>query len=255
MCNGAGVCRKLGAGVMCPSFQATKDEVHSTRGRANALRAAMMGTLGTEGLSSQELYDVLDLCLSCHACKSECPSAVDMAKLKAEFLHQYYKAHGVPLRAWVFANIGRLYDFARPFTPLVNALMKGPGKWVQTQLGVHPERSFPKLAPKTFTSWYRSKEKGDKAPKPKKQVVFFHDTFMEHNEPRVGQAAVKILEAAGYQAIVLEKKKDSGRPAVSKGLLDTAADLAKHNLDLLGSLCQSWDSHHWLRTQRDGDAG
>jgi len=233
MCNGAGVCRKLGAGVMCPSFQATKDEVHSTRGRANALRAAMMGMLGTEGLSSQELYDVMDLCLSCHACKSECPSAVDMAKLKAEFLHQYYKAHRVPLRAWVFANIGGLYDFAQPFTPLVNALMKGPGKWVQTQLGIHPERSFPKLASETFTSWYRSKGKGDKTPITKKQVVFFHDTFIEHNEPQVGQAAVKILEAAGYQPIILERKKDSGRPAVSKGLLDTAAGLAKHNLDLL----------------------
>ena len=233
MCNGAGVCRKLGQGVMCPSFQATRDETHSTRGRANALRAAMMGLLGTDGFSSRELFEVLDLCLSCHACKSECPSAVDMAKLKAEFTHQYYKEHGVPLRSRVFANIGRFYEFAQPFAPLFNAVIDGPAKWGLTQIGIHPERSLPKLAGRTFTSWYRSNNGNRKSSKSGKRVVFFHDTFMEHNEPHIGQAAVKVLEAAGYQAIVLDHKKDSGRPAVSKGLLDTAASLARHNLELL----------------------
>ncbi len=233
MCNGAGVCRKLDQGVMCPSFQVTRDEAHSTRGRANALRAAMMGLLGTEGMSSKELYDVLDLCLSCHACKSECPSAVDMAKLKAEFLHQYHQRHRIPLRSRLFANIGELNRFAQPFAPLVNFLMNGPAKRALTSLGIHAERSFPKLTSQTFSSWYRNSRSVEVAPTNRKQVVFFHDTFMEYNEPHLGQAAVKVLEATGYRPILLLEKKDSGRPAVSKGLLDKAARLARHNIQLL----------------------
>ncbi len=232
MCSGAGVCRKLGMGVMCPSFQATRDETHSTRGRANALRAAMMGWLGVDGFSSQELYDVLDLCLSCHACKSECPSAVDMAKIKAEFTYQYYKQHGIPFRSWVFANIDQLYKFAQPFSTVFNMVLDGPGKWGLNLIGIHPERSFPKLAENTFTSWYHSSHKQAAYPKRDKRVVFFHDTFMEHNEPQIGRAAVKVLETAGYETIILRNKKDSGRPAVSKGLLDNAANLARHNLKL-----------------------
>ena len=233
MCNGAGVCRKFGQGVMCPSFQATRDETHSTRGRANALRAAMMGNLGSDGLSSQELYDVLDLCLSCHACKSECPSAVDMAKLKAEFTHQYYQKNGIPLRSRVFSEIGGFYKLIQPFAPLVNAVTNGPGKWVQTLIGIHPKRSLPKLAERTFSSWYRENKGLRESHKGSKKAVFFHDTFMEYNEPHIGQAAVKVLEAAGYEAIVLLNKKDSGRPAVSKGILDKAASLARYNVELL----------------------
>ena len=233
MCNGAGVCRKLGQGVMCPSFQATRDEIHSTRGRANALRAAMMGLLGSDGMNSQELYDVLDLCLSCHACKSECPSDVDMAKLKAEFLYQYYQEHGIPLRSRLFGHIGNLNKFAQPFAPLINFLMNGPGKWVLTSLGIHSERSFPKLARQTFSAWYRKSKRIGFSSKEHKQVVFFHDTFMEHNEPHIGQAAIKVLKTIGFKPIVLFNKKDSGRPAVSKGLLEDAAKLARHNIELL----------------------
>jgi len=233
MCNGAGVCRKLGQGVMCPSFQATRDETHSTRGRANALRAAMMGLLGAEGMSSQELYDVLDLCLSCHACKSECPSDVDMAKLKAEFLYQYYQAHRIPLRSRLFAHIGELNKLAQPFAPLINLLMNGPGKWAMTSLGIHSKRSFPKLAQQTFSAWHRKSKGNGPSSTELKQVVFFHDTFMEHNEPHIGRAAIRVLEAAGFETIILVDKKDSGRPAVSKGLLGDAAKLAGHNIELL----------------------
>jgi FAD/FMN-containing dehydrogenase len=114
MCNGAGVCRKLGEGVMCPSYMVTRDEAHSTRGRANALRAAMMGLLGPEGMTSRELYGVLDLCLSCQACKRECPSGVDMARLKAEFLHGYHRRHGTPLRSRLFAHVASLNRLAQP---------------------------------------------------------------------------------------------------------------------------------------------
>jgi len=233
MCNGAGVCRKLGQGVMCPSFQATRDETHSTRGRANALRAAMMGMLGTDGLGSKELYEVFDLCLACQACKSECPSAVDMSRLKAEFAHQYYQEHGVPLRARLFAGIGQINKLMQPLAPLANGLINGPGKWALSGLGVHSKRSMPALASQTFTNWFRAFKSIPSSSVTRDLVVFFHDTFMEYNDPQIGQAAIKVLQAIGYEPIVLYDKKDSGRPAVSKGLLDDAVKLARHNLTLL----------------------
>lgn len=239
MCNGAGVCRKLGQGVMCPSFQATQDETHSTRGRANALRAAMMGLLGPEGMTSRELYQVLDLCLSCHACKSECPSAVDMAKLKAEFLHGYHQEHGTPLRARLFANIARLNRVGQPIAPLANLLLGGPGKWLLTLLGVHPARSLPKLAPQTFSQWHRRRSMPAPEAEARQQVVFFHDTFMEHNHPQVGRAAIRLLEAAGYEPLILQDKRCCGRPAVSKGLLTEAKKLAQHNVQLLAPFAQA----------------
>lgn len=234
MCNGAGVCRKLEPGVMCPSFQATRDETHSTRGRANALRAAMMGLLGPDGMTSKDLYQVLDLCLSCQACKSECPSGVDLAKLKAEFLHGYHQEHGTPLRSWIFANVAKLNKLAQPVAPLANLMMGGPLKWAAALVGVHPSRSLPRLAPQTFSQWYHQhKRMQNGAAAGSKQVILFHDTFMQHNHPQIGQAAIKILDAAGYETIVLDDKEDSGRPAVSKGLLDEAKKLARHNLKLL----------------------
>ncbi len=239
MCNGAGVCRKLGQGVMCPSFMVTRDETHSTRGRANALRAAMMGLLGPQGMTSRELYEVFDLCLSCKACKSECPSAVDLARLKAEFLHGYYKKHGVPLRSWVFGHIAALNRLGQPLASLANALLSGPGKWAMVALGVHPERAMPRFAPQTFSRWYRQHgRKNGAQPAAQKQVVFFHDTFTEHNDPRIGRAAVRVLEAAGYEPIMLSDRKCCGRPAVSKGLLDEAARLARHNVALLAPYAQ-----------------
>lgn len=258
MCNGAGVCRQIDGGVMCPSFQATRDEIHSTRGRANALRAAMMGLLDTDGVTSHHLYEVLDLCLSCQACKSECPSAVDMAKLKAEFLHTYYQEHGVPLRSRLFAHIADLNRLSQPFAPLANALLAGPGRWITRALGVHPQRSLPELASQPFSKWYAQHLRQSSPDQPadppnlnpdlpagvqssqsqayaaeRTSVVFFHDTFIEHNNPHVGQAAIQILEAGGYKVIILPEKKCCGRPAVSKGLLDEAARLARHNLALL----------------------
>jgi FAD/FMN-containing dehydrogenase/Fe-S oxidoreductase len=235
MCNGAGVCRKLDEGVMCPSFQALRDETHSTRGRANALRAGMMGLLGPEGMLSKEIYNVLDLCLSCHACKSECPSAVDMAKLKAEFLYQYQQKHGVPLRSRIFASIAKLNKMGQPFAPLANLLLRWPGKWVMSMLGVEPERSFPQFAHQTFSKWflYQAVNGNGSEPKENKQVIFFHDTFTEHNDPHIGRAAIKILRSAGYEPMILPDKVCCGRPAVSKGLLDEALKLAKHNVALL----------------------
>jgi Fe-S oxidoreductase len=235
MCNGAGVCRKLGEGVMCPSFQATKDERHSTRGRANALRSAMMGLLGPEGITSKEVYEVMDLCLSCHTCKSECPSAVDMAKLKAEFLYQYQQVHGVPLRSRLFGNIARLNQLGQPLVSLSNVFLRWPGKWMLTALGVESRRSLPLLANETFSTWYqRQSLKGNGTnPIERKKVIFFHDTFTEHNNPPIGIAAMKILHAAGFDPVILPDKVCCGRPTVSKGLLEEALTLARHNVKLL----------------------
>jgi Fe-S oxidoreductase len=217
---------------MCPSFQATREEHDSTRGRANLLRAAMMGLLGPEGMTSQELYKVLDLCLSCHACKRECPSAVDVAKLKAEFLYGYYRRHGVSLRARLFADIARLLDWAQRAPQLANWALRGPGRWLMGTLGVDPRRQPPAIAPRPFSAL--SRDLAEKAsPGMGGAVVFFHDTFTEHQHPGIGLAALKLLRAAGLRAIVLEDKRCCGRPAVSKGLLDKAKELAEHNLRLL----------------------
>ncbi len=234
MCNGAGVCRQLEFGVMCPSFQALRDETHSTRGRANALRAAMMGFLGPEGMTSQELFDVLDLCLSCHACNVECPSSVDMAKIKAEFLHNYYRQHGTPLRAQLFGNIAKIYSIVHPFAALANRVLNGPAKWLFPHFGVHPKRSMPKLSSMSFSEWFNENNGYANDPNTAdKAVVFFHDTFTEHNHPHIGRAAMKVLRAAGFKPFLLPDKACCGRPAVSKGLLDEAARLARHNIDLL----------------------
>jgi len=232
MCNGAGVCRQLEGGVMCPSFQATRDEEFSTRGRSNLLRAAMTGKLGPNGMTSKELYQALDLCLSCQACLSECPSAVDMSKLKAEFLHGYYQEHGLPFRSWFFANIAGVSRLARVFAPFVNLVLETPLSRTLSLIGIHPQREMPTFAKQTFTNWYGKEILQDKQNKDH-QAVFFYDTYLEYNYPHIGKALVEISQKAGLDLIVLKEKVDSGRPAYSKGVLDKAQSLARKNIELL----------------------
>ena len=196
------------------------------------LRAGMTGRLGPEGLSSQELYQTLDLCLSCQACMNECPSAVDMSKLKGEFLYQYYQAHGVPFRSWFFANIAGISKFIQPFSPLVNMVLESLFSRLTSLMGIHPDRSLPAYAGQTFTHWYKQKQR-DRSPAAGTRAVFFYDTYLEYNYPYIGQALVRIFDKGGLDLIMLEGKADSGRPAYSKGLLDKAQSLAKENLDLL----------------------
>jgi Fe-S oxidoreductase/FAD/FMN-containing dehydrogenase len=233
MCNGNGQCRKMD-GTMCPSFQATRDDRHSTRGRANALRAFISGRLGADGLTSEEMYEVMDLCLECKACKTECPSHVDMAKFKYEFLHQHQRKHGVPLRARVFGHVEWINKLGCLTAPLSNWIMASPlQKWVQRTLGIAPQRTLPPFASQRFSRWFRRTDKyGEYRMKERPSVVLFHDTFMEYNYPAVGQAAVHVLEAAGFN-VVLPDKVCCGRPLISKGLLDQARGNARHNLDAL----------------------
>ncbi len=235
-CNGAGICRKMQEGTMCPSFHATRDEEHSTRGRANALRAALSGHLPAEELTSRRMYETLDLCLECKGCKRECPSNVDLAKIKYEFLAHYYARHGTPLRARVFANIGALNRWGSRMAPLANFFLSR--QWVKSlterALGIDARRDFPRFAPETFQSWFRRHRNG--AGK-RGKVVLFDDCFLSYNYPQVGQAATELLERAGFE-VILARPDCCGRPMISKGLLEDARRAARRNVEALAPLVE-----------------
>jgi len=238
MCNGNGLCRKLDTGTMCPSFQATRQEKDCTRGRANALRAVISGGLAAAEFTSHDLYDVLDLCLECKGCKGECPSNVDMAKLKYEFLAQYYDVHGTPRRAKFFAAIATTSRMGSRFAPLSNWVANAPlTRWFnQRALGISSRRPVPPFVRQTFESWFHARPPANGS-RGRGQVVLFHDTFMNHNYPDVGRAAVKVLEAAGYE-IILAPKVCCGRPMLSNGLAEEARQHAQINVERLASFAQ-----------------
>ena len=233
MCNGVGACRKKLTGTMCPSYMATQEEEHSTRGRANALRAVLSGNLPAEHFKSKRLYDVLSLCLECKGCKAECASNVDMAKLKYEFLAHYYNANGLPLRNQLFGNIARLSAVGSALFPVSNWLVNSRiSKWaMQRTIGIDRRRTLPTFARETFEKWFARRTSQIQRGRPKR-VVLFHDTFMNYNEPQIGKAAVAVLEAAGFE-VVLPDKRCCGRPMVSKGMLDRAIENAHYNIEKL----------------------
>jgi FAD/FMN-containing dehydrogenase/Fe-S oxidoreductase len=233
MCNGAGVCRKEGTGVMCPSYMATLSERDSTRGRANALRLAMMGALGAKGLADERVYDVLSLCLSCKACKSECPSMVDMARLKAEFTASYYDAHGVPLRSWVFGHIHRMNQLGSLAPGLANLVLGSTvGRWLFGRMGVATQRQLPLLTRQRFSVWYRKNYRRSPDGARVKAPILISDTYTEYNYPHLGRATLQVADAAGYDIEVWGPRQLDccGRPLISKGLLDDARYLAIHNV-------------------------
>ena len=230
MCNGQGACRKVTGGTMCPSYMVTRDEEHSTRGRANALRAAISGALPTDALSSKRLYDVLDLCLECKACKAECPSNVDMAKLKYEFMDRYRKANGHPLRDQIFGNIAAMSRLGSFFAPLSNwTLGWSVFQDLLERAGIDRRRVLPGFASETFSQWFRARGGSPESPSGRGQVVLFPDTFTNYNHPELGRAAVKVLERLGYQ-VVLPQAKCCGRPMLSKGMMDKAKANARANV-------------------------
>ena len=249
MCNGMGACRQH-VGTMCPSYVATRDEEHSTRGRANLLRAALSGKLPEGTMTSKRLHEAMDLCLECKGCKSECESGVDMAKLKYEFLDQYHKANGTPLRNKVFANIGRLSVWGSRTAPISNLMAHNPvGRMLaQVFLGVHPKRKTPKFVRQTFSKWFVGRGNPPQLPFTKgggqsasqqatDTVVLLNDTYMNHNYPEIGKSAVALLEAAGFN-VVLSDTQCCGRPMISKGLLDSATSNAVANVDTLYEYAQ-----------------
>ncbi|HXJ79276.1 MAG TPA: FAD-linked oxidase C-terminal domain-containing protein [Candidatus Methylomirabilis sp.] len=235
MCNGVGVCRKKLEGTMCPSYMATRDEEHTTRGRANALRAVLSGRVPSSDFAGKRLYEVMDLCLECKGCKAECPSNVDMAKLKYEFLNHYHSVHGLPLRNRLFGHIAKVSAWGSRLAPLSNWLAASrPNRLLMEKLfGIDPRRPLPAFARETFTAWFDRRRPRRDAPRG--GVVLFHDTFVTYNAPDVGRAAVELLEAAGY-AVELVDKICCGRPLISKGMLGVAKSHAEWNVARLAPL-------------------
>ena len=231
-CNGQGACRKLDGG-MCPSYMVTLDEEHSTRGRANLLRQALNGVIPREELAGERVQEALDLCVECKACKSECPSGVDMAKIKYEVLSQYHDQHGTPLRARLFGRIAIMSALGSRAAPLVNLF--GELAPVRTLMerwgGVHHARPLPRLASHRFRQWFgRHQPTGSRG---RGEAVLFDDTFMRYYQPEVGQAAVAVLEALGYRVTIIERLGCCGRPLISKGQLKTARQWAEQNIQRL----------------------
>ena len=229
-CTGVGICRKAD-GVMCPSFQATKDETHSTRGRANALRAAISGRLPADAMSSREIYEILDLCIECKGCKSECPTQVDMARLKAEFLGQYQAVHGLPVRSRLFGEIAVFFRLLQPLAPLTNFVARiRLFRWVLGQtVDIAPQRIMPELATRRFSRVFKPSTGASLG----KQVVLFLDTFTEFNSPEIGESAVGVLSAAGFDVTLVPGQVCCGRPLISKGMLTRAKKNALRNVAAL----------------------
>ncbi|MGE0444431.1 MAG: FAD-binding and (Fe-S)-binding domain-containing protein [Vicinamibacterales bacterium] len=226
MCSGLGACRKTLDGTMCPSYMATRDEQHSTRGRANVLRLAMTGRLGEAGLGDDGVYDALDLCLECRACKAECPVGVDMARFKSEFLADYWARHGTPLSTRLLGRVGAMAPWGSRLAPVSNWLMNSaPGRWVNEQVaGIDRRRRLPAYARQTL----RARVPRTDAP----DAVLFADTFTDHYDPAIGIAAIEVMQAAGVRAGVVPHGC-CGRPQMSKGLLAEARALAERNTDAL----------------------
>lgn len=236
-CNGSGDCRKthLSGGTMCPSYMATRDERHTTRARANVLREYLRKPYVKNRFNHYEIYEVMDLCLSCKACKSECPSSVDVAKLKAEFLQHYYEANGVPFRTKVIANISRLNNLASILPQLYNFTITNriTSRLLKKNVGFAPNRSLPKLQPVTLGKWFRNHFKTTRvSAKPKGTVCLFNDEFTNFNDSDIGKKAVLLLEKLGYE-VIIPKHIESGRAWLSKGLLKKARDIAVKNVELL----------------------
>jgi FAD/FMN-containing dehydrogenase/Fe-S oxidoreductase len=228
MCNNNGHCRKFDAGTMCPSYRATKDEIHVTRGRANTLRLALSNQLGNEGFASDAVKEALDLCVSCKGCKRDCPTGVDMAKMKAEFLHHYKKRNGFTLRDRIVGYLPRYAAWARSFAGAVNAIQDA-GKPL---LGFAGARSLPK--------WQRdaipiSNAAADGVAE--KEVVLFADTFNSSFEPDVVSSAVAVVQSAGYRVHLASKPNERaaccGRTFLATGMIDEARKEASRTLEML----------------------
>jgi FAD/FMN-containing dehydrogenase/Fe-S oxidoreductase len=234
-CSGIGACRKTSSGTMCPSYMVTRDELHTTRGRANLLRLAMSGGLRFhDGLfDDQTLQESLDLCLQCKACKSECPSKVDMAKLKSEVLYQHYHGQTRPIGDLLLGHIYRLNPIGSATAPLTNAILRNPAfRWLMEKIvGIDRRRVLPSFARDHLRRWFGTRkprlETGEKG-----TVVLLDDCFTTYNNPEVGVAAVRVLEASGYR-VELAGLECCGRPAISKGMLDRAVQLAEANVKRL----------------------
>ena len=238
-CGGVGACRKTLVGTMCPSYMATLEEEDSTRARANALRLAISGQLGPLGLTDPELYPVMDLCLECKSCKSECPTGVDMARMKSEFLYQYHREHGAPFRSHVLASAERAAVWGSRFAPLSNWKFRNPiSRWFgQLLLGIDKRRSLPEFSRSTFLKWWKQNEERETREE-RERVAVFADTFTNHYEPEHGIAAVQLARKLGIE-VTVPPRVCCGRPLISKGFLDQAKEQAAATAKVLFPLAEA----------------
>lgn len=239
-CNGSGDCRKthISGGVMCPSFMATRNEKDTTRARANILRDFLTHSDKMNRFDHKEIHEVMDLCLSCKGCKSECPSNVDVAKLKAEFLQHYYDDNGVPFRSRLIAGFSRLSGMASLAPAIYNYFATGPGisTLVKSIVGFAPGRSMPTLYKTTLRSWYKKhKRQAPDRNTARKKLYLFCDEFTNYNDTEIGIQAILLLEKLGYEVIIPDHK-ESGRASLSKGLIRNAQKIVNKNIDLLAPL-------------------
>jgi len=235
-CNGSGDCRKLvsAGGTMCPSYRATRNEKDSTRARANVLREYLTNSNQENKFNHKELYDVFDLCLSCKACASECPSNVDVAALKAEFLYQYYKENKIPFRTKLFADNVK-YNKLGSIAPFITNIILNLNI-VKRIIGIATERSIPKLSSTTFETWYkRNKKSFPKIDEPKGEIYLFADEFTNYYDANIGKDTVHLLTDLGYKINKI-KHEESGRSFISKGILDKAKEKADFNVHLFKDL-------------------
>jgi len=239
-CNGSGDCRKthLSGGTMCPSYMATKNEKDTTRARANILREFLTNSDKLNRFDHKEIYEVMDLCLSCKGCKSECPSNVDVAKLKAEFLQQYYDANGVPFRSRLIANFTRSAKLGSIAPGIYNFMVTAPviSKLIKKMSGFAVERSMPTMYKTTLESWFKKNQSKLKNQNPaggkRSTVNLFCDEFTNYNDTQIGIKVITLLERLGYN-VVIPKHIESGRTWLSKGLLREAKKIANENISLL----------------------
>jgi FAD/FMN-containing dehydrogenase/Fe-S oxidoreductase len=244
LCNGNGLCRKTAGGTMCPSYMVTRDEQHSTRGRANALRMMLSGALAPAELTSKRMHEVMDLCIECKGCTAECPSRVNMTRLKSEWLSQYQAANGIPLRSRLFGHIRQINQLGSAITPLSNWALGLPfaGLLNERLFGISRHRQLPRFAREPFHTWFWRRISQSPVPSPQSPaltVVLFPDTFTNYNDPALGQAAVRVLEAAGYEVLLPRRPVCCGRPMISKGLLTEAKALAMQQLEWLAPYAQA----------------
>ncbi len=237
LCHGCGGCRgpqETTGGVMCPTYRAAGEEITATRGRANMLRQAMSGDLPADPTDEEFMEEVLDLCIGCKGCAIDCPSEVDVAKLKAEVTHAYHQEHGASLRDRLFANVDTLARIGSALAPLSNLGPKLPGARtvLAKTVGIAPDRTLPTFHRESLQDWFDDRGPAVGEADARRTAVLFPDTYTNYSHPEIGKAAVRVLEAADVR-VELADCTDSGRPAHSKGFLDRSRAVAEANVEAL----------------------
>jgi len=230
-CNGSGDCRKLSfaGGTMCPSYRATLDEIDSTRGRANVLREFLTQNTKENPFDHTEIKEAMDLCVSCKACKSECPSNVDMASLKAEFLYQYQKTNPISLRSKLIAHNARINAVTHKFAGIYNFI--GTRSWFKSLIGVHSKRLLPNLKSKTLRQWFSSIQQKSHS----KSIYLFCDEYTNHFDVELGKKTILLLNKLGYK-VFMPAHSESARAYISKGFLEEAKTIATNNVSIFSAL-------------------